>query len=95
VFVRVVRFTDVTTEQIEAVASRIGERDAPPEGAPAMRVQVLHDESAGTALAVQYFESMEDMRKGDEVFGAMDSADTPGTRVSVDMCELKLERALG
>jgi hypothetical protein len=32
------------------------------------------------------------MRKGAEAFSAMDPADTPGTRVSADMCELKVDR---
>jgi hypothetical protein len=32
------------------------------------------------------------MRTGAEAFAAMDPGETPGTRVSVDMCELKLER---
>jgi hypothetical protein len=31
------------------------------------------------------------MEAGAQAFSAMDPADTPGTRVSVDMCELKLE----
>ena len=34
------------------------------------------------------------MRTGGAVFAAMDPGETPGTRASVDMCELKLERAL-
>jgi hypothetical protein len=41
---------------------------------------------------LQLFDSVEDMRKGGEAFAAMDPADTPGTRGSVDMCELKLDR---
>jgi hypothetical protein len=32
------------------------------------------------------------MRAGAEAFAAMDPGETPGTRVSVDMCELKLDR---
>jgi len=40
----------------------------------------------------QMFETADDMREGDQAFGAMEPSDTPGTRVSVDMCELKLDR---
>jgi hypothetical protein len=36
----------------------------------------------------------EDMTSGGEAFAAMDPAETPGRRVSVDTCELKLERRL-
>jgi hypothetical protein len=31
------------------------------------------------------------MGGGAEAFSAMDAAETPGTRASVDMCEIKLE----
>jgi hypothetical protein len=43
---------------------------------------------------LQLFDTAEDMRTGGEAFAEMDSAETPGTRVSVDMCEMKLERHL-
>lgn len=45
-----------------------------------------------TAVVLQYFESAEDMEAGGKAFSAMDSSETPGTRASVDMCEVKLER---
>jgi hypothetical protein len=45
-------------------------------------------------VVLQLFDSADDMRTGGQVFAAMDSAQTPGTRVSVDMCETKLERHL-
>jgi hypothetical protein len=31
------------------------------------------------------------MDAGAQAFSAMDAADTPGTRATVDMCEVKLE----
>jgi hypothetical protein len=34
------------------------------------------------------------MKAGAEAFSAMDASETPGTRASVDMCEIKLEREL-
>jgi hypothetical protein len=45
-------------------------------------------------VVLQYFESAEDMEAGGQVFAAMDPSETPGTRASVDMCEVKLERTL-
>ena len=36
----------------------------------------------------------EDMSAGAEAFSAMDASETPGTRASVDMTEVKLERDL-
>jgi hypothetical protein len=91
VYVRAVRFTDVTAERVQELVTRIEESAGPPAGVPATGIQLLFDESQGSALVLQLFETVEDMRKGDEIFGAMDPAETPGTRVSVDRCELKLK----
>ena len=48
----------------------------------------------GTAVVLQLFATAEAMDEGGRAFAAMDPSDTPGTRVSVDMCEVKLERTL-
>jgi hypothetical protein len=94
VYVRVVRFTDVTAERVEGLLARVEESDGPPPGVPAKGLQILVDERQGTAVVLQLFETAEDMRAGGQVFAAMDPAETPGTRASVDMCEMKLERHL-
>jgi hypothetical protein len=94
VYVRVVRFTDVSAERIEALLARVEESDGPPPDVPATGLKVLFDGSQGTAVVLQYFETAQDMDAGAQVFSAMDPSDTPGTRASVDMCELKLERQL-
>jgi hypothetical protein len=93
VYVRVVRFTEVTPERIEQLVSRIEEAGGPPPGVPTTGLQLLFDEAQGTAIVTQMFETADDMREGDQAFGAMEPSDTPGTRVSVDMCELRLERS--
>lgn len=93
-YTRVVRFTDVTPERIEQLVGRIEESDGPPPGVPTTGIQLLFDPSQNTAVVLQLFDSAGDMQQGDAAFGAMDSAETPGTRSSVDMCELKLERRL-
>jgi hypothetical protein len=94
VYVRVVRFTDVSAERIEGLLARIKQSDGPPEGVPATGLRVLFDEGQGTAVVLQSFETLEDMNAGAQAFSAMDPSDTPGTRASVDMCELALERQL-
>ena len=93
-YARVVRFTDVTPDRVEGLLARIKEEDGPPPGIPVKGLQMLFDEEQGTAVVLQLFDSAVDMRTGAEGFAAMDPGDTPGTRVSVDMCELKLERRL-
>jgi len=90
--VRVVRFTDVTSERVQQLVARVDEAGGPPAGVPTTGVQLLLDEAQGTAVVLQLFDSVEDMRKGAEAFSAMDPSETPGTRVSVDMCELKVDR---
>jgi hypothetical protein len=91
VYVRVVRFTDVSAERVEGLLARIEESDGPPEGVPATAMKMLLDESQGTAIVLQHFASKEDMEAGAAVFDAMDAGETPGTRASVDMCEIKVE----
>jgi hypothetical protein len=90
-YVRVVRFTGVNRERLEELLGRIEESDGPPQGIPMTGMRILLDEEQGTAVVEQQFASAEDMEVGGRVFAAMDSAETPGTRASVDMCELKLE----
>jgi hypothetical protein len=91
-YVRAVRFTDVTPERVQQLVAQIDEADGPPPRVPTTGLQLLFDEAQGTAVVLQLFDTAEDMRKGAETFSAMDPADTPGTRVSVDMCELKVDR---
>ena len=89
--VRVVRFTDVDAERIAGLVARIEEADGPPPGVPTTGLKILHDDAQGTAVVLQYFATAEDMEAGARAFAAMDPAETPGTRASVDACELRLE----
>lgn len=93
-YVRAVRFTDVSAERMQELTARVEESDGPPPGIPSTGLKVLLDEAQETALVLQYFDSAEDMEAGAKVFSEMDSSDTPGTRASVDMCEVKIERSL-
>ncbi len=89
--VRVVRFTDVTAQRVEELVTHIEEAGGSPPDVPTTGLQLLFDESGGTAVVLQFFDTADDMSKGAQAFGAMDPSETPGTRVSVDMCELKLD----
>lgn len=90
-YVRVVRFTDVSAERIEGLLAGIKEAEGPPPGVPTTGLDILFDPDQGTAVVLQLFDTAEDMRIGGEAFAAMDPGETPGTRASVDMCERKLE----
>ena len=93
-YVRAVRFTDVSAERMRELVARVEESGGPPPGVPATALNVLFDEAQGTALVLQHFETAEDMEAGGKVFDEMDPSETPGARASMDMCEVKLERTL-
>jgi hypothetical protein len=90
-YARVVRFTGVTPERLSEVVARVEESDGPPPGVDSTGFQLLVDEGQGTAIFVGYFETEEKMREASAVFEQMDSSETPGTRASVDLCEVKAD----
>ena len=48
---RVVRFTDVSPEQIDAVVTRVEESDGPPPGVESSAMKLLYDSDQGTATS--------------------------------------------
>jgi hypothetical protein len=86
-FVRVVRFTGTTRERMEALESRVRESGGPPPGVNTTGLEVLFDESQGTAVVLQRYATAADMEEAAKVFEAMDPGETPGSRASVDACE--------
>ena len=90
-YVRVVRFTDVDPDRMAALRARIDEAEGPPPGVKTTGLKILVDEAQRTAVVLQSFESADDMEESARIFAAMDAAETPGTRASVDACELVLE----
>jgi hypothetical protein len=90
-YVRVVRFTDVSVDRMEQLLARVREAGGPPPGVSSSGLTVLFDEGQGTAVVLQRFDTAEAMEAGGKVFAAMDASETPGVRTSVDACELKLD----
>ncbi len=88
---RVVRFTDVDPDHIAGRLAETEERGRPPVDIPAKSVQFLHDEDQRTAVVIQLFETAEDMSAAEAPLDEMDPGDTPGTRASIDRCEIKAE----
>jgi len=94
-YARVVRFTDVDADHLNERASKARE-EGPPVDIPAYKqVQILHDPDQGTAIIIQLFETAEDMAAAEGPLDAMDPGETPGTRASVDRCEIKAEVSPG
>ena len=79
---RVVSFEGVGQERIEELEREMSE-GGQPEGLPATEVIVLHDPDNERSLAIVFFETEEDYRRGDETLNAMPAGDTPGRRTSV------------
>jgi hypothetical protein len=92
---RVVRFTDVDPDHLAEILSERETREEPPVDTPAKKVQILHDADQGTAVVIQLFETADDMAAAEGPLDAMDPADTPGARASIDRCEIKAEFDLG
>ena len=90
-YARVVRFTDVTAPRIAEIIAQIEASDGPPPGVDSTGFQLLVDEAQGTAMFVGFFETEQKMRDASAVFEQMDPSETPGTRASVDLCEVKAE----
>ena len=89
---RVVRFTDVNPERIAEIESRVDEQGGPPPGVDATGFKLLVDESQRTAIFIGFFADEDKMRQASAALEQMDPAETPGTRASVDQCEVKIER---
>jgi hypothetical protein len=81
-YARVVSFEDVSSERMAELAKEISEGERPPE-LPASEMILLHDPDADRALALVFFETEDDYRRGDAFLDAMPSGDTPGRRASV------------
>ena len=79
---RVVTFEGVDKNRMEQMKGEITDGE-PPEGMPATEIIVLHDAEAEKSVAIVFFETEDDYRRGDEILDAMPAAETPGRRTSV------------
>ncbi len=94
-YARVVRFTDVDSDHLAGRVAEAEDRQGPPVDIPAKGVQILHDAGQGTAVVIQLFETADDMAAAEAALDSMEPGDTPGTRASVDRCEVKAELGQG
>ena len=94
-YARVVRFTGVDPDHLAGRLAEAEAREGPPVDIPAKKVQILHDQDQGTAIVIQLFETADDMAAAEAALDSMEPADTPGTRASVDRCEIKADLGPG
>jgi hypothetical protein len=86
---RVVTFEGVSKDRMAEMKREMGEGEQP-EGLNATEFVILHDPDAETSLAIVFFETEEDYKRGDEVLSAMPAGDTPGRRTSVARYDVAL-----
>lgn len=84
----------MSPDRIAEIVSQVEESEGPPPGVDSTGFELFVDQAQGTAIFVGYFETERKMRDASEVFEQMDPSETPGTRASVDQCEVKAQRTL-
>jgi hypothetical protein len=84
---RVVTFEGVSNDRMAELKKQI-ESTRQPENVPASELVVLHDPDAGKSLAIVFFATEEDYRRGSEALEAMPVEDTPGKRTSIEKYEV-------
>jgi hypothetical protein len=92
-FVRIARFEGGDLAEADQAVARVrdqmqGERPAGLEGA--RRFLMLIDRQSGRGLGAMFFDSQEDMRRGDEALNAM-NPQGGARRTSVEMYEVALD----
>jgi hypothetical protein len=88
-YARVVSFEGVSKERIEQLKQEMSS-DSPPEDIPASEMMLLHDPDGERSMAVLFFETEDDYRRGDATLDAMPAGDTPGRRTSVAKYDVAL-----
>jgi hypothetical protein len=88
-YARVVSFEGVSKERIEQLKQEMSS-DSPPEDIPASEMMLLHDPDSERSMAVLFFETEDDYRRGDATLDAMPAGDTPGRRTSVAKYDVAL-----
>ena len=76
------------------ISARNKTEGGPPPGLPAKKLLILNDAEGKKALAIAFFESEEDYRKGDETLNSLtppSGENSMGDRVAVEKFEVVLE----
>jgi hypothetical protein len=92
-YARVAQWEGADAKALEDSAAEIRTRaeseGGPPPGVPAKEFLLLHDTTAGKAIAITLFETEEDYRQGDETLNSMSPpGEGMGRRISVERLEL-------
>ena len=95
-YVRIARFEGGDLAEADQAVARVREqmqRERPPGLEGAKRLLMLIDRQNGRGLGVTFFESEDDMRRGDEALNAM-TPQGSARRMSVEMYEVAIDQQL-
>ena len=95
-YVRIARFEGGDLADADQAVARVRQQmqgERPPGLEGARRLLMLIDRQNGRGMGVTFFESEEDLRRGDEALNAM-TPQGDARRVSVEMYEVALDQAL-
>jgi hypothetical protein len=93
-YARVARWEGGEGEAMRQSAGEINERasSGPPEGVPSTGFTMLIDPETGRGMAIGLFETMDDLRKGDEVLNEMNPpGEGLGRRTGVEVYEVAVD----
>jgi hypothetical protein len=91
---RVARWEGAEAQALEDTAARIRSdaEGGPPEGVPGKAFLLLQDPAGGKAIAIGFFETEDDYRKGDEALNSMSPpGEGMGQRVAVEKYEVAVQ----
>ena len=95
-YVRIARFEGGDLADADQAVARVRQQmqgERPPGLEGARRLLMLIDRQNGRGMGVTFFESEEDLRRGDEALNAM-TPQGDARRVSVEMYEVALDQPL-
>jgi hypothetical protein len=93
-YARVTRWEGGDGDAMRRTAAEINSNAAsgPPEGLPAKAFLMLLDPDQGQGLAITMFETMDDLRTGDQVLNSMDPpGEGLGRRAAVETYEVAVD----
>lgn len=90
-YVRIARFEGGDEAGAQQTIDRIKDQPRPPGLEGAKRVLILFDREKALGLGMTFFDTEEDMRRGDEALNAM-SPEGSARRASVEMYEVALDQ---
>ncbi len=93
-YARIARFEGGDLAEADEAVARVREQmqgDRPPGLEAAKRFLMLVDRENGRGLGVMFFESEEDMRRGDEALNALNPQGS-ARRTSVEMYEVAIDQ---